>query len=173
MTHTDVHTGAPRRKAHATRAFVTQLRAEEPKAKADEICRRAIAAFREHVDEEGQDIFLDALKDWLLDNVTDKPPRRMRTAEERAQSKAATATLVEQIATNLDARIEAAVQTRFLEEKMINGRKLADCTGAMCRRFGGFYAEIAKRLRPSERVGGHLTEAEIAAIAKTWRIEDC
>ena len=44
---------------------------------------------------------------------------------------------------------------------MPNGKNLRDCTGSECAKFGGWFASIAKVLKPNEKVGSHLSEQDL------------
>lgn len=180
MTFTDTETtGGKRKPFAAVHEFLAELKADHPAASAAELCERYVDACRPHVTDTGDDeaLWHDRILPLLLAGLNDRfgeRPKRTytkKTPEQRAASHVETATLVQQIATNVEKHVEERAQTMFLETIAPNGRRLADCTGAMCKRFGGFYAEIAKRLSASDHVGKHMTEAEIASIARTYRIE--
>jgi hypothetical protein len=47
-----------------------------------------------------------------------------------------------------------------------NGLKLADCTGAECRKFGGLYTEIGEAVSANKTVGEQLTKEEAQRL---WR----
>jgi len=64
------------------------------------------------------------------------------------------------------AAIKSRVPMVFLEMMTPAGKKLADCTGKECLRFGGLFAAIGKAVKPTEKVGKVLSERDIAAL---WR----
>ena len=189
MTYTD--TGRmPRRRGHllSPREFIDKLRAEEPNANTDEIAQRYMAAVREHSlfdDMFWEILVLDPLEEWLRANVVApapvrlvpppaQPPRRNKAPEERARATAETRALVTQIAAKDAERIELVVAIRLLEYKTTYGKTLGDCTGAECarlsRHYGAFFAEIARRINPADRVRNHLSELELQGIARVHRL---
>jgi hypothetical protein len=171
-TSTDTDTGSAKRKPlGAVYDFIKELRRGDPEADTAEICRRYVAWSRDHVDPDAlcQDRIVDLVAAWLNDNIRDKRVRATPLPEREAEK----AAYVQRIAAGHKELVVTEARTMFLEMVMPwNGRRLADCTGAMCKRGGGFFAEIGKRLNPRDKVGNHLTETEIAAIAHTYRIED-
>jgi hypothetical protein len=52
----------------------------------------------------------------------------------------------------------------LLDLELPNGKKLRNATGAECKKAGGFYAEIAKHLKPSQVVDRHMSEADLQSI---------
>lgn len=52
----------------------------------------------------------------------------------------------------------------LLDLVMPNGKTLRHATGAECRKAGGFYAEIAKSIKPTQVVDRHLSEADLQNI---------
>jgi hypothetical protein len=58
------------------------------------------------------------------------------------------------------------VEVVFLNMPMPNGKKLRDCTGAECLKFGGWLAEIGKRCGPRRHVSDVLSEDQVAKIYK-------
>jgi hypothetical protein len=41
------------------------------------------------------------------------------------------------------------------------GKALRDCTGAECTRFGGWFKDIGKAIKPNEKVGKALSETDL------------
>ncbi len=66
--------------------------------------------------------------------------------------------------TAVEARMTAQVRVRLLDLTLPNGKTLRHATGADCAKAGGFYAEVAKHLKPTEVVDRHLTEANLQDI---------
>jgi hypothetical protein len=155
------------------RDFIKELQALFPDDSPEEICEQ----YRQHVREKTRfdDLAIEALvmgplDEWLKANVGGA--RRRRAAPERsAQAKEM---LIGEMAQRHAALVEAEATIRLLEYQTTYGKALGDCTGAECRRlsvrYGDFFAELAKRLRPSDHVGQHLSEAELQAIARTHRL---
>lgn len=52
----------------------------------------------------------------------------------------------------------------LLDLIMPSGKRLREATGAECTRAGGFYAEIAKRIKPTQTVDRNLTEGDLQNI---------
>lgn len=55
-------------------------------------------------------------------------------------------------------------QVILLDLVMPNGKLLRDANGADCVKAGGFYAEIAKHLKPTQIVDKHLKEGDLQNI---------
>jgi hypothetical protein len=189
MTYTESHP-APRKRVRlrSPREFIDHLRIEQPNATADELIRRYMTQVREHSifdDAAWEILVLDPLEEWLRANVTGAPAvaiaarkaangARERTPAERERRAALTKSIVEKIAKEDQQRIEMVVTVRLLEYQTTYGKPLGDCTGSECarlsRRYGAFFAEVAKRLLPAERVRGHLSELELQSIARSYRL---
>jgi hypothetical protein len=54
----------------------------------------------------------------------------------------------------------------ILNTTLPNGTIMRDATGAECARAGGFYAEVARHIKPTQVVGRHLTETDLQNL---WR----
>lgn len=52
----------------------------------------------------------------------------------------------------------------LLDLVMPNEKRLRDCTGAECAKFGGFYAKIARKVGKTKIVGEVLNEVQIRAL---------
>jgi hypothetical protein len=114
---------------------------------------------------------------WLVDKAlarTIKDEPREIDPTKAAERAALKQQLIESMARADAERIEAEVTIRLLEYETPYGKQLGDCTGAECtrlsRRYGGFFAELGKRITRSEVVRAHLTETELQAIARTHRL---
>lgn len=77
--------------------------------------------------------------------------------ERRAKSAARAAAAY----TDLKAKVRAVV---LLDLMLPNGKALRHATGAECEKAGGFYAAVAKHLKPTQVVDRHLTEANLQDI---------
>jgi hypothetical protein len=148
------------------------LQTEFPNDPPEQICGRYLSRVRDAVvfeDPQDEALVLGPLAEWLRANVIpiSKKPRREARAE-------ATGTVVEQIARADHERVERIVSVRLLEYQTTYGKALGDCTGAECKRlgrqYGGFFAEVGKRLTPGQRVRNHLSELELQGIAATHRL---
>lgn len=60
--------------------------------------------------------------------------------------------------------VAALRDTVLLDLVMPNGKLLRDASGADCAKAGGFYAEIAKHLKPTQIVDRHLKEGDLQNI---------
>lgn len=154
---------------------IRELRREYPLASAAQIRAHYKTWARPQIALEAEHELMRIVDDWLLRYVPDeRPARRQRTEEEREAAKEERRALAERIKAADDARIEIEVKIRLLEWQTTYGKPLADCTGAEClrlsRRYGPFFAEIAKRLNPSDKVRNHLSETELQAIALAHRL---
>lgn len=163
-----------RRSRHlkSPRDFIQRLQAEFPDDTPEQTCERYVARVRDAAvfDDAQAELFaLGPLTEWLRATVVPvrQKPRRGGRAE-------ATGTVVEQITQADQERIERIVSVRLLEYQTTYGKALGDCTGAECKRlgkqYGGFFAEVAKRITPGQRVRNHLTELELQGIATTHRL---
>lgn len=79
----------------------------------------------------------------------------------RAFSAERTATALE----TLKAKIRDVI---LLDLVLPNGVSLRHATGADCTRAGGFYAEVAKHIKPTEVVDRHLSEANLQDISARY-----
>ena len=170
MTYTDTDKSTKsRRRRIEGRELVAKLRVDFPNDTPDETAKRFIERnraaflFEDKAQEAG---VLDIVRDGVVANI--KLKRKMRPRQEIQQAasklKAGMATkLIEQVATG-------ALAIRLLDFKMPDGKPLAEWTGAQCKRFGGFFFEVGKRLNPRDHVGQHLDEDELQSIARTYRV---
>ena len=85
-----------------------------------------------------------------------------RRAERRAEAQEATAAELTQRVTK--AIIAKAVV--LLDMMTPTGKALRDCTGSECRQMGGLYLQIAERVKPTQKVGKVLGEADVQALYK-------
>lgn len=82
-------------------------------------------------------------------------PELVRRTREEAEARTATAFA------EMKAKIRDVV---LLDLIMPSGKALRDATGAECRRAGGFYADVARALKPTQVVDRHLTEEDLQNI---------
>jgi hypothetical protein len=83
--------------------------------------------------------------------------RMERRAESRNQTAAVFADLKERVRTSIRNVV-------LLDLDLPNGKKLREATGAECAKAGGFYAEIARHIMPTQVVDRHLTENDLQNI---------
>lgn len=63
-------------------------------------------------------------------------------------------------------KVESRAKIIFMQMIAPNGKILADCTGKECSKFGGFFSAVGKEVKPTETVGGALSEQQLVAL---WR----
>lgn len=86
------------------------------------------------------------------------PPEQIELARrKREESAARTAQAFDE----LKAKVRNII---LLDLELPNGKKLRNATGAECKKAGGFYAEVAKHLRPTQVVDRHMSEADLQNI---------
>jgi hypothetical protein len=88
--------------------------------------------------------------------------RRAATASERATDAAASKARIAKAIEKTAASVRPFVWLKMI---MPNGKKLEDCTGAEIGKFGGVFTEIAKRIKPTQVVGRHLTNEDFLNVA--------
>jgi hypothetical protein len=116
--------------------------------------------------------YLRAILAYWLDNtirsiLNEKPPEEAvpYTARIKAGQRTTQPTR-QQVKNALHAQVERQVKIALLKLEMPNGKTLGECTGNECKRFGGWYAVLAKKVPANATVGGTLSESEVAAL---WR----
>lgn len=84
-----------------------------------------------------------------------KPIELVRRTKEEAAARTATAF----------AEMKAKVRSVILLDLILpNGKALRNATGAECAKAGGFYAEVAKTIKPTQVVDRHLSEGDLQNI---------
>jgi len=84
-------------------------------------------------------------------------PTRKEQEQRREEAKQRTESIRDQMKTRLR-------EVLLLDLILPNGKKLRDATGAECKKAGGFFAEVAKGLKPTQKVGHHRTETDLQNI---------
>jgi hypothetical protein len=169
----------PGRREKLLSEFLAELRAANPGAPIPYLRKLALADVRRHnLTDEGwrvitRDIWVAGLRALLTETASDekKPPRMPDAGPEREAQRARQQDDMER---RLDAVIEDRAMRLLDHPTLAGGKLLGDCTGADCRKLAIreplFYGELAKRLRPSEHVRNHLSEAELQAIYRSCRL---
>ena len=49
---------------------------------------------------------------------------------------------------------------------MPNGKPLRECTGKDCAKAGGWLSKLAKKVKPNQKVGDVLSEAQVKRLFK-------
>ena len=88
-------------------------------------------------------------------------PATERRAEQSRAQRQNVKNMVSETVGRITNRINRIV---LMEMTMPNGKRLRDCTGAELTRFGGFYSEVARHLKPSQVVDKHMNESDLQAI---------
>jgi hypothetical protein len=107
--------------------------------------------------------FLDNTLRSLLDEKAKPDPARL--AEVKAKAAAATKTATEKVEIKVRDHIERKAQLILLDLVAPNGKRLGDCTGGDCKRFGGWYGALARAVPPGSKVGKVMSEQE---VRKAW-----
>lgn len=176
-TTTDTPTARTRRTRISTpQEMLARFRTDNPTASAIEL--REIA--RQYIAERAvfEDIAVNNLNTYLIEKALAREIKEQPSPDVEREKAAERAAMKEQLVQAMaradEERIEAIVTVRLLEYETPYGKPLGDCTGAECarlsRRFGGFFAELSKRITRAETVRAHLTENELQAIARTHRL---
>lgn len=107
-------------------------------------------------EDDGQD-YMDVILDyWFTNNFRSLAPIVGQSREARAAT-ASIPAIKETIK-------ERATTMVLMDLAMPNGLPLRDCTGADCNKFGGWLSAIAKKLKPQQKVGNALSEAQVRAM---------
>jgi hypothetical protein len=95
---------------------------------------------------------------WLHNNVRSLTQRSERTPPQAAAAAA-------QLGGKLDDRVhDEAEKIVLLVLGMPNGKPLSECTGADCKRFGGWFGRLVEVVPENERVGDVLSEGRLQEI---------
>jgi hypothetical protein len=125
--------------------------------------------FRDRLDaDDGQEYIETIVEYWFANNyyslIGNKPAPQAKRREVAAQVEQAT----EVIAGRVRAKIKEQAKIMLLKMKLPNGKPLSECTGSECvqmgSRIGGWLAEIGRRVKPNQKVGEVMTEADLRAI---------
>jgi hypothetical protein len=123
--------------------------------------RELLSKFVEHLRED--DAYFLAAAEYAFDNALralrreqNRPSaeQKAKRAAEKAKAAAEHAKLVSRIKSNV----------KLLTMRMPNGKPLADCSGAECSHFGGWYARVAAAVGPAKLVGEVLNEKQIRVL---------
>jgi hypothetical protein len=82
---------------------------------------------------------------------------KQQTAEQRQARK-------QEFEREYQAKKPAIIATILLNLEMPNGKRLRDCTGADLNKFGGFYTELARHMKPTEIVDKKFSEADLKRV---------
>jgi len=89
--------------------------------------------------------------------------RPKKTREERTAQKRQHAA---QIRSRVTERVREQAEKMLLDLEMPNGKRLRDCTGNDCARFGGWYKRLADKVGPRKLIGDVLSEQDVRKLYK-------
>lgn len=134
------------------RELIITLVEERPTASKDEL----FDSFRELLDPDYQRAvdwyFFVNMYEYQVTNRNRKPSSRTDAASS-AQAQ-------------VDAVKQRIVDMVLLDLVLPNGKVLREATGAECTRAGGWFAAIAKKVKPRQIVGSVLTEEQLQALRR-------
>lgn len=87
--------------------------------------------------------------------VTPKPIELVRRTREEAAAR------TDRAFQEMKAKVRGVI---LLDLMLPNGKALRDATGSECAKAGGFYAEVAKSIKPTQVVDRHLSEGDLQNI---------
>ncbi len=164
MTDVDVGILAATRqswKKRSVRDVLVDVMAENPGVGEQKLLKK----FVEHLEEDSGDLAVTA--EYAFINTY----RRLQaepTAEERcniAKQRVEKAKKVADAACDHAEKVKAIKeQIMLLNLEMPNGKKLSDCTGRECDRFGGWFKTLAKKVGATKRVGDIFDETKLRAV---------
>lgn len=151
MTHVDTGIYGAKRQSfeeNNPRDLLVRVMAENRGASEATLLKRFTEAVRDDADYIGPIIGY-----WFANNY--RSARRASPQERAASAK---------VQTRLVETIKRAVLSISLDFVMPNGKPLRDCTGGECARAGGWFAKIAKRVKPNQVVGNVLSDSDLKKI---------
>ena len=138
------------------RQLLARIRTENPEADSEERFHLFKAECAPYFDE--------ILRYWYTNNdrALDAPRRARPVIEAIAEKEERKAKLEKGLAT-IKAR---AVEMVLLDITLSTGKRLGDSTGKECAKEGGWLTRISKMVKPDQKVGDALTEAQVRAVFK-------
>lgn len=97
----------------------------------------------------------------ISEALTGKPKRKLVPRRSLLSERASSRKRSEDALNEMRKRIPTVT---LLDLAMPDGKLLRDSNGADCRKAGGFYAEIAKHIKPTQVVDRHLSEGDLQNI---------
>lgn len=126
---------------------------------------RLLALLRDQLLKEDAIEYLDAVIEyWFANNYHSlvEAPARPRPDIAKAAKQAAVAAIKDKVT----ARIREEAEMILLDMLMPTGKALRDSTGKECAKAGGWLSKIATKVKPSQKVGAALSEAQVRALFK-------
>jgi hypothetical protein len=113
--------------------------------------------------------YLEALTayvcDLLIRQILDDRFKHSRPNDTKKKTREKEEQAATEAKTKLRERIVREAQIMLLDLMMPNGKTLANCTGADCGRFEGWYAKLKAKVPARKKVGDVLSEGE---VRKVW-----
>lgn len=145
-----------RSKTNPRELLISMIEAD-PGADKDILFSRFLSAVRE------DDEYLDPVVRYFFINVYQQLDSAKRRAQKSPQQREAEAKQQDEAVQQI---VTAATEIIILNQEMPNGKRLRNCTGRECAKFGGFYGRIAKKVGPTKRVGEVLDEKQVRALLR-------
>lgn len=131
------------------RDLLLSLTRKHPKADEESLARY----MRDELLDKAEECLLPVIRYFVCNNL-----RSLKSREYKARPPAEARQEVEQAKKQIEAVIDACVEQRLLDLILPTGKSLAESTGADCRHAGGWFAAIADKVAPHEKVGDVLDE---------------
>lgn len=145
-------------KRASPRDLLKRLMDENGRASEQAIQRKFTVAVRDDED------YIDAIIEyWFANNyrsLVHKQPQVTQAA--RAEHAALAEVIKEKIKV-------AAARMVLLDMVLPNGKPLRDSTGKDCAKAGGWLSKIAAEIKPTQKVGEALSEAEVQKLFRTQK----
>jgi len=99
-----------------------------------------------------------AIDYWLPNNYRSlvRPAARLSPQARTAQ--------VKKIKAAINQRVHDEARILLLDMIMPNGKPLRECTGKEIKRFDGWLAKVAAKVKPNEKVGAVLSEEQVRKL---------
>lgn len=110
--------------------------------------------------------YLDAVIEYWFANNYHSLVEAPATPAARQAAKAEKAAKVEAIKEKVKTRIREEAELILLDLVIPGGKALRDATGRDCAKAGGWFAAIAERVKPGQKVGAAMSEADLRALWK-------
>jgi hypothetical protein len=136
------------------RALLERFISLKPKASQHEWRKQFFDYLNDHEE------YMRVIIDWWLDNQFRELLRAPENPTQKAEKNAVFDKTAANIAANLKDRIAQEAKVIVLSLLMPNNKLLGDCTGAECKKFGGWFGALAQRVPAKTKVKDAISEAE-------------
>jgi hypothetical protein len=141
-----------------TRPLLRQIVEQNPKADDLEV----LNLFWQEVKDDKARLFSIVRRMVDLDLIAlRRKPRRRRSPSSPPPLAAASRQQTERMKEKLQARIDREVKSALLALVMPNNKPLAECTGAECKTFGGWFSALAEKVPAKATVAETLSEKQV------------